>query len=93
MAHLGVFTLKKTDGYQKLEDVIKQQITDFSFENEKKYLVSFSENCLFCAKEQEPKEQEGFPRTSDAPVEYIHLEGSTLWVKPLRKTLLVNIAE
>ena len=61
MAHLGVFTLKKADGYQKLEDVIKQQITDFSFENEKNTLYLFRKIVFFAQKNKNQKNKRVFP--------------------------------
>lgn len=63
MSNIGTFVIKQSEGYAKLEDIIKEQDPSFSFAADTEYLLqkldSFSV-LQMCADSSVPQDNEGF---------------------------------
>lgn len=93
MANIGKFKIHKT-GWVKLEDVIKERISDFAFKSGTAYLFQPNHFCRICIKAATPTDpKEGFDLASKEKVTYTHVEGTTLYIDSVDGELYVNISE
>ena len=76
--------------WQKLEDLIKQKVSSFAFENGKEYTIQNQSNIINLIElDAAPTEQNGFsPGVSKEPIIYTKTSGD-LYVRALSKSLLV----
>ena len=79
-----------TNQWQKLEDLIKQKVSSFAFENGKEYTIQNQSNIINLIElEAAPTEQNGFySGASKEPIVYTKTSGD-LYVRALSKSLLV----
>ena len=76
--------------WQKLEDLIKQKVSSFAFENGKEYTIQNQSNIINLIElDAAPTEQNGFySGASKEPIVYTKTSGD-LYVRALSKSLLV----
>lgn len=79
-----------TNQWKKLEDLIKQKVSSFAFENGKEYTIQNQSNIINLIElDAAPTEQNGFsPGASKEPIIYTKTSGD-LYVRALSKSLLV----
>ncbi|UKI40469.1 MAG: hypothetical protein L6V95_09765 [Candidatus Melainabacteria bacterium] len=79
-----------TNQWQKLEDLIKQKVSSFAFENGKEYTIQNQSNIINLIElDTAPTEQNGFySGASKEPIVYAKTSGD-LYVRALSKSLLV----
>ena len=80
---MHIAEIKVTNQWQKLEDIIKQKVSDFVFENGKKYTIQNIGNSSanFIEKSNIPTDETGFiKQPNESPIVYTKTIG-TLYVK------------
>lgn len=79
-----------TNQWKKLEDLIKQKVSSFAFENGKEYTIQNQSSIINLIElDAAPTEQNGFsPGVSKEPIIYTKTSGD-LYVRALSKSLLV----
>lgn len=86
--HIAEVTV--TDTWQKLEDLIKQKVSTFAFENGKEYTIQNQLNMIYLIElDTTPTKENGFySGASKDPIVYTKTLGD-LYVRALSKSLLV----
>lgn len=73
MSNIGTFIIKQSEGYTKLEDIIKEQDSSFSFSVDTEYLFQ-KLDCFsvlqMCANATVPEDNEGFVINDNSKFSY-----------------------
>lgn len=92
---MHIAEVKVTNQWQKLEDLIKQKISSFEFENGKEYTIQNIGNSSanFIEKTTTPTEEIGFvKRANETPLVYTKTNG-TLYVKSCAINTFLTVSD